>query len=62
MKVDSALCSLRDMYRAIREFEIAFLQNHGLCLNEGMLLCTLCSKEYSSSEIDLHYKRYWSLL
>lgn len=49
--MNSALCSLRDMYRAIREFEIDFLQKHDLCLNEGMLLCTLCSDVLSSSEI-----------
>ncbi len=51
MKIENALCSLRDIYRAIREFEIEFSQKHGLCLNEGMLLCTLCSEMYSSSEI-----------
>ncbi len=51
MKVDNALCALRDIYRTIREFELDFLQKHDLCLNEGMLLCTLCSVMYSSSEI-----------
>ncbi|MDD2436172.1 MAG: MarR family transcriptional regulator [Massilibacteroides sp.] len=51
MRIDNALCSLRDIYRAIREFEIKFSQKHDLCLNEGMLLCTLCSEMYSSSEI-----------
>ncbi|MDD4516781.1 winged helix DNA-binding protein [Massilibacteroides sp.] len=51
MKVDNALCSLRDIYRAIREFELEFSQKHDLCLNEGMLLCTLCTEMYSSSEI-----------
>lgn len=53
MEVENALCCLRDMYRAIREFEMEFLKKHDLCLNEGMLLCTLCSEEYSSSEIAL---------
>ena len=51
MKVDNALCSLRDIYRAIREFELEFSQKHDLCLNEGMLLCTLCTEMYSSSEL-----------
>lgn len=51
MKIDNALCSLRDIYRAIRDFELEFSQEHDLCLNEGMLLCTLCSEMYSSSEI-----------
>lgn len=54
MKVDNALCTLRDIYRAIREFELAFSQKHDLCLNEGMLLCTLCTEMYSSSEIAAH--------
>lgn len=51
MKVDNALCSLRDIYRTIREFEVEFSQKHDLGLNEGMLLCTLCTEMYSSSEI-----------
>lgn len=49
--IDNALCSLRDIYRAIREFELEFSQKHALGLNEGMLLCTLCTEMYSSSEI-----------
>lgn len=35
------LCSLRDIFRSIRDFEEAFQQEHDLCLNEGMLLCSL---------------------
>lgn len=45
------LCMLRDIYREIRNFEIKFQQVHGLSLNEGMLLCSLKSTKYSSSEI-----------
>lgn len=45
------LCSLRDIYRTIRDFEIKFQQDHGLSLNEGMLLCSLKEQTYSSSEI-----------
>lgn len=44
-------CTLRNIYRSIREFELKFQQKHGLCLNEGMLLCSLQSGKYSSSEI-----------
>lgn len=47
----NTLCSLRDIYRAIREFELEFQQKHDLCLNEGMLLCSLKSEKYSSGEI-----------
>ena len=35
------LCKIRDIYRAIAEFEAQFEQAYGLSLNEGMLLCTL---------------------
>lgn len=44
-------CTLRNIYRSIREFELKFQEQHGLCLNEGMLLCSLQSSQYSSSEI-----------
>ncbi len=46
------LCQLRDIYRAIIDFENQFLDIHGLSLNEGMLLCTLSgSGTLSSGEI-----------
>lgn len=45
------LCSLRDIYKTIRDFELKFQQDHGLSLNEGMLLCSLKEYKYSSSEI-----------
>lgn len=35
------LCKIRDVYRAIAEFEVQFVQKYDLSLNEGMLLCTL---------------------
>lgn len=44
-------CTLRNIYRSIREFELEFQHKHGLCLNEGMLLCSLQSGKHSSSEI-----------
>lgn len=46
------LCQLRDIYRAITDFENQFSHVHGLSLNEGMLLCTLSgSGTLSSGEI-----------
>jgi len=45
------LCLLRDIYRSIREFELEFQQDHDLCLNEGMLLCSLQTGQLSSGEI-----------
>jgi len=46
------LCLLRDIYRTIRDFVVCFQQKHNLCLNEGMLLCSLKNKEkLSASDI-----------
>ena len=47
-----ALCRIRDIYRAITEFEIRFMQQYDLSLNEGMLLCTLLGQpKLTSGEI-----------
>lgn len=46
-----SLCALHDIYKAIKDFEVRFQLKHSLSLNEGRLLCTLKSKEYTSSEI-----------
>lgn len=51
------LCKIRDMYRSIAEFEARFEECYGLCLNEGMLLCTLSNSEkgqLSSGELAEH--------
>lgn len=45
------LCLLRDIYRFIREFEQEIQDKYNLCLNEGMLLCSLKSGKLSSGEI-----------
>lgn len=46
------LCKIRDLYRAIAEFESRFEKVHHLCLNEGMLLCCLSKKgRLTSGEI-----------
>lgn len=37
----SCLCRIRDVYRAILDFEQYFEQHYDLNLNEAMLLCTL---------------------
>jgi DNA-binding MarR family transcriptional regulator len=43
------LCQIRDLYRSIAEFENEFVKKHNLCLNEGMLLCTLSNVDKLSS-------------
>lgn len=46
------LCRIRDVYRAIAEFETRFIEQYDLSLNEGMLLCTLCNTpKMTSGEI-----------
>ena len=46
------LCKIRDIYRAIAEFEVQFTQMYDLSLNEGMLLCALLNTpKLTSSEI-----------
>lgn len=47
----NTLCTLRDIYRSIRDFEEFFQKKHDLCLNEGMLLCSLKSGKLSSTEL-----------
>ncbi|WP_185153003.1 winged helix DNA-binding protein [Dysgonomonas sp. 216] len=47
----NTLCQIRDIYRAIYEFEIKLQQSHNMCLNEGMLLCILSEQRYSSNEL-----------
>ena len=46
------LCRIRDIYLAIAEFEVKFMQEFDLSLNEGKLLCTLLNTpKRTSSEI-----------
>lgn len=42
-------CKIRDLYRAIAEFETQLEIRHHLGLNEGMLLCILTRAEKLSS-------------
>lgn len=45
------ICAIRDICRAIGEFEREFVAQHQITLNEGMILCTLKEKSISSGEI-----------
>lgn len=50
--MDNTLCKIRDLYRAIAEFENSFAAAYGISLNEGMLLCTLLDNgRMTSSEL-----------
>lgn len=46
---EEPLCRIRDIYRAISNFEIEFQQKYGVKLNEGMLLCSLYTLGQCSS-------------
>ncbi|MDO4704547.1 winged helix DNA-binding protein [Tannerella sp.] len=43
------LCKIRDVQRSIIAFEQRFVKRYGICLNEGMLLCSLQKSERLSS-------------
>lgn len=43
------LCQIRDIYRTIGAFEAQFEKEYGICLNEGMLLCSLSKTDRLSS-------------
>lgn len=50
--MNNTLCKIRDLYRAIAEFENLFAKTYNLSLNEGMLLCTLLDNgQLTSSEL-----------
>lgn len=48
-KREEPLCKIRDIYRAIGDFEMEFYDKHGVKLNEGMLLCSLYTLGQCSS-------------
>ncbi|MDD7438929.1 MAG: MarR family transcriptional regulator [Bacteroidales bacterium] len=46
------LCKIRELYRALADFEICFEETYNIGLNEGVLLCTLDKEgQLSSSDI-----------
>lgn len=48
------LCKIRDIQKALEEYEIIFLKDVGLSLKESMVLCSLSDDaECSSTEIAL---------
>lgn len=47
--IKSNLCKIRELYRAITEFESNIVKEYGLTLNEAMLLCCLSSQNHMTS-------------
>ena len=50
-EVGQNICKIRDVYRAIMDFEADFQQKYNLCLNEGMMLCSLQGNKLAPKEI-----------
>lgn len=40
-----SICAIKDIYKALYQFEKNFLNHHGLTINEAMLLCFLSDGE-----------------
>ena len=43
------MCKIRNIYRSIISYEAKLQKRYGICLNEGMLLCSLLANEQLSS-------------
>lgn len=43
------ICKLKDVYKALYNFEKSFAEKHGITINEGMLLCCLKSGDSKSA-------------
>ena len=43
------LCKIRDIQRIVNRFEQEFEKRYGICLNEGMALCSLMKQDSLSS-------------
>ena len=43
------LCKLRDVQRAMSQYETAFESKYGICINAGMALCSLSSNDSLTS-------------
>ena len=43
------LCKIRDIQRAVNQFEQSFDKEYGISLNEGMALCSLLKQGCLSS-------------
>ena len=43
------MCKIRNIYRSIISYEAKLQKRYGICLNEGMLLCSLLATEQLSS-------------
>ncbi len=47
--MEETLCKIRDVYRSIAEYESHFKEAYNICLNEGMVLCSLAKTDQLSA-------------
>lgn len=46
-----SICKLKDIYKALFEFEALFLSTYGITINEGIILCMLSEGSRNAGEI-----------
>lgn len=46
-----SICLMRDIYKALSDFENSFEKVHGVGLNEAMALCSISGETLSSTQI-----------
>ena len=51
------ICKLKDIYKALYNFEKGFAEKHGITINEGMLLCCLKDGKSKSAFVGLSNSR-----
>lgn len=54
------ICVMRDVFRAMANFEIAFEETHQLSLNEAMILCALQESEKQITATNLSKRTEFS--
>lgn len=45
------ICVVRDVYKALGEFEVKFMNKFGICVNEMIVLCSLSEERLSASKL-----------
>lgn len=47
----NSICKLKDIYKALHEFEASFLKQHGITVNEGIIICMLSNGPLKAGDI-----------
>lgn len=46
-----SICKLKDIYKALHEFEASFLKQYGITVNEGIIICMLGNGPLKAGDI-----------